>query len=519
MSPDSTTPLAEWITAQREDALSHEDHAALDALLRDDAEARRQYILLAMIDTSCQMRFASDVDLDVATAHDYSAGNIINRRDERFWNAPALKTIAALAAAVLIIATVGFVVLSKSPPTPGTVDPLPMVATIVRCEGARWSSTPLHEGQDLRPGYIAIDAGEVEVLFADGSMVTLSGRSELELTSTNTGYLSLGTLTATSLPGFTITAPHGVRVVDLGTRFSVQVGATGEATVGVWDGSVRVYRDATDSGVVLTTGDMARLYGGRAELSRADRSTPAAYASVIEGFDYRLDTTLSGQGFLGNGFTGPWRGPTAFSVTAEGQHNMVGEVHGAAGNVYIDRTLVSPIDFDHDGVYYMSFVIRDEDVDARDEYFWVGLQSSGDADPTWGIKAAFGLSSNEHAMLAINSTLNGYIVGPAIATDRWQRYLCRVQTRAEGADEISLLILDAEETTPRDEPLEWTMTLSRPITGIADELHIQAGPKTRTRFDDIRIGATLDSALPSHRSESPRSESDNHPPSQKEISE
>lgn len=519
MSHYSPSRLVEWVTAQREGALSREDHAAMDDLLGRDADSRRQYILLAMIDTSCQMRFAADVDTNVSTARHPPQPNADDRRYRPFWKPSASVAFAALAAAVLIAATVAVTVFSRSHSAPSPAVAPPVVATIVRTDSVRWSSSPLHEGQELRPGYIAIDAGEVEVLFADGSLVTLSGRSELELTAASAGHLSLGALTATSLPGFTISAPHGVRVVDMGTRFSVQVGAAGEATVGVWEGSVRLYRDSTDIGIVLAAGDTAQVVGGHVDLSRLNAAASASAASVIETFDYRIGSTLTGQGFLGAGFTGPWRGPTAFTVVEEGEHNTVGSVQDAAGDVYIERTLVSPIDFDHDGVHYMSFVIRDEDVDTKGEYFHVGLQSSTAADPTWGVKAAFGLSSGERAMLAAFSTLDGYRIGPPVPAGRWQRYICRIKTHAKGADEISLLILDADETPPLDEHIQWTMTLSQPITGMADELHIQAGPRTQTRFDEIRTGSSLDSVLPLHRSDSPRSENDIHPPSPKEISE
>jgi hypothetical protein len=56
------------------------------------------------------------------------------------------------------------------------------------------------------------------------------------------------------------------------------------------------------------------------------------------------------------------------------------------------------------------------------------------------------------------------------------------------------------------------MTLSQPVSGVADELHIQAGANTQTRFDDIRIGSSLDSVMPPHRSDSPRNQNVVNPP-------
>lgn len=66
MSGTTSLRLAEWVTAQREHVLSEADHATLDALLRDRAEVRRRYIVLAMIDMSCHRRFAAAGGEDIA---------------------------------------------------------------------------------------------------------------------------------------------------------------------------------------------------------------------------------------------------------------------------------------------------------------------------------------------------------------------------------------------------------------------------------------------------------------------
>ena len=61
-------------------------------------------------------------------------------------------------------------------------------------------------------------------------MVAINGPCEFQLVGVNSGRLAGGYLTAhvpTAAVGFTVTAPHGVRVTDLGTQFEMRVSGAG----------------------------------------------------------------------------------------------------------------------------------------------------------------------------------------------------------------------------------------------------------------------------------------------------
>lgn len=118
------------------------------------------------------------------------------------------------------------------------------LAAVVGSEAIRWADgqRPLTEGQVLGRGRIGIEAGFLKIRFASGASVILEGPARLDVLGKNNGRLHAGRAVADVPPaatGFTIESPDG-RIVDLGTRFGVEVGPRVHGTeVHVLEGLVR----------------------------------------------------------------------------------------------------------------------------------------------------------------------------------------------------------------------------------------------------------------------------------------
>jgi len=185
------------------------------------------------------------------------------------------------AAAAVLLLFVGVAVLSltsRDDPadTPGQVahvdaDPIgdQPVATLVNMRGAAWAATGGHdlvsEGSSLDAGRLALESGSAQMVMRSSAMVTLIGATEIEMLGPNRVRLHRGRVLALvpeMAVGFTIeTATH--TIVDLGTRFGVEVDASGVTHVHVFEGRVRVV-DATnaDPSVILGADQAVSGAGG-----------------------------------------------------------------------------------------------------------------------------------------------------------------------------------------------------------------------------------------------------------------
>lgn len=123
------------------------------------------------------------------------------------------------------------------------LDPSLFVARITQTQDAIWkNSDKLAIGQLLRPKLLELIAGNAEITFDSGAVVTLSGPCALAIDSSNGATLHSGRMWA-DVPnpaiGFAIHTPTA-KVEDLGTRFSVEVTPNGESNVAVLEGEVRI---------------------------------------------------------------------------------------------------------------------------------------------------------------------------------------------------------------------------------------------------------------------------------------
>ena len=118
------------------------------------------------------------------------------------------------------------------------------VATLVQVENCKWagSELPTAVNSKLGTGTLALVEGIATLRFQSGATVTIEAPTKLQIRDAMHCRLLEGTVTA-EVPepahGFTIDTAD-LKVVDLGTRFGVTAGSTGNSQVRVFQGEVEV---------------------------------------------------------------------------------------------------------------------------------------------------------------------------------------------------------------------------------------------------------------------------------------
>ena len=172
------------------------------------------------------------------------------------------------------------------------------MAVLSRIENVTWSegASAFKAGQLLRSrDWLAIDAGLVEVEFGQGAVVVLEGPARFTARSTAVGELAFGRLAAVVPPwaeGFRVETAE-LTVVDLGTKFEVEVTRDDRVDVAVTKGEVELVQSdeaaatSSPSGTRLVEGQAVRVDGGRVETITAEDSL----RSLSNELPYRPDHT------------------------------------------------------------------------------------------------------------------------------------------------------------------------------------------------------------------------------------
>jgi len=238
-----------------DDTASAEEVAQLKAELDSNADARRLFRRCAAMASQMEVDLrsftpASDAHAaEAASAEAHAA--VVVARPNRF----RLSVPGAIAAALIFAAGLLTLLLSQQPndPADGVVQSSAdeqSVATLTNVQNARWSgdtgkSAP-QLGATLEPGRLRLAAGAAEIMLRTTASVTLHGPADLEIIDANRCRLHSGRITARvpeSAIGFTVQTPT-LTVVDLGTRFGIDVAETGTTDVTVFEGRVEVRSNA-----------------------------------------------------------------------------------------------------------------------------------------------------------------------------------------------------------------------------------------------------------------------------------
>lgn len=243
-------PLAALIEDYLTGQIDEPRLSELEARLRDDPEARREFVRYTRLHTDLHFELRSreasarvldEIDREPASAGPPPRPGFFRRR-----------AIALAAAAVLLAIGLAW----------WAVRPNSEVAWLVNAQNCTWAGG--EPPTDLRPGkVVAIDRGLAEFRFQSGARVVLEGPARLELLSGNSARLHRGKLAARvdGQVGFVVLSPQG-KVTDLGTEFGVAVSDAGATDVHVFAGSVEVVPAGASAAVNLTQAQTARIAAG-----------------------------------------------------------------------------------------------------------------------------------------------------------------------------------------------------------------------------------------------------------------
>ena len=111
-------------------------------------------------------------------------------------------------------------------------------------------------GHEYAGGAVELRGGSAELKLSSGVIVNLNGRTRLNLTGPMNASMSQGSVTFDCPPrakGYAVRLPGGADVVDLSTRFTVEVVSEKQSTVRVLKGEVEVVQGATRQSAAANT--------------------------------------------------------------------------------------------------------------------------------------------------------------------------------------------------------------------------------------------------------------------------
>ena len=259
--------LAALFAAKCDGTISEDDHALLEKLLSENADARRQWFLHCDIETGM-----ADWAATRGARREFFPAAESPATSSRRWLVPFA------AAALLMLGAIAWRPRTTAPNNIAIAEPKSNgVAVLSRAVGVEWTDgIERASGAVLEPGTLWLKSGAALVEFYSGARLIVEGPAELRLVSAGEAFLQSGRINAHVPPqavGFTVNSPT-MKVVDHGTDFGITVGSGTAPEVHVFTGKVEV-ASASLAPRALNGGEAARFDG------TAVQSIPAARASFV----------------------------------------------------------------------------------------------------------------------------------------------------------------------------------------------------------------------------------------------
>ncbi|QNN21430.1 FecR domain-containing protein [Planctomycetales bacterium ZRK34] len=223
--------------------LSVDEADTLNRNLRDDDEALEQFIVLNHLHTLLHERMhtvqGSGFIIQEQTPSPMLSDSV--KPSPKRWG-------SLLAAAVLALAATAWFFLPHENPAPNPVidhQQSQPVALLTNLDDAVFIDTPTPPaiGGELPPGELRLKSGRAQVMFKSGAVVDLIGPAEFYMVGPNHGRLTAGVFEAfvpEPARGFTIDLPHAMRIIDLGTRFRIDMADGADHRMRVTEGTVQL---------------------------------------------------------------------------------------------------------------------------------------------------------------------------------------------------------------------------------------------------------------------------------------
>lgn len=228
--------LQNLIDAYLNGSLGEADGALLNQMLDDSHAARDQFRECVAFHDSLYEHFSDEGDI---LGFELAKAEVQKPRFPFAWIA---------AAAALIVATISFWQTGEDAP----------IATLLHGTETSWVT---ESDQDFHPGWHELEYGLAVLQVGDDVRLAIEGPARFKLQDEMHMTVEYGKISAEvgeSGHGFTIETPEG-RIIDLGTRFGIQVKKTGETEAHVFEGTIDVENDGETRR--LSTDQAVRMKG------------------------------------------------------------------------------------------------------------------------------------------------------------------------------------------------------------------------------------------------------------------
>jgi hypothetical protein len=225
-------------------SITADDHARLESLLVENAEARRLYSQYLDVDfglRQLEMSESQPNSVDELIRHAAPKRGSINGRS-------VLLGAAIAVAACVLIAAFSYPIwwpTESLPPGDTLANNAPQpVARLVEGHGAQFRNGAQPDGDRLEPGMYDLQSGEIGLRFRNDVELTVQSPARFEIVDPMRVVAHLGRMRAhvpESGKGFTIATP-GMDIEDQGTEFGVVVGADKTTELHVFSGKVKLKR-------------------------------------------------------------------------------------------------------------------------------------------------------------------------------------------------------------------------------------------------------------------------------------
>lgn len=273
-SSDKNITNAETLIQKYLDQIaSDEEVAVLSELIESDKQVTETYVRLAHLHAT----LAADESLrEEITDRNLKNPPIQSKRTELPAESPTRRTwLKVSAVGVGLTMTLAFF-FDWSPPPTQTTGPFARVASATGVQGLNEQSLLLGDWQQL-------SEGTLELITGRQARLVIEAPARFRLESAERLQLGFGRLAADVPPsarGFTVVTPTG-EVVDLGTKFGVDVANSGTAEVHVFQGEVIAQPSGGQKQQSLVDGD-ALLLTGKNEQRLALRTSAFIQPNEIE---------------------------------------------------------------------------------------------------------------------------------------------------------------------------------------------------------------------------------------------
>ena len=432
-TPDLFAVVDGFVTASLYDAVTDCQFAEFESLLRNSGEVRRMYadcIELAVNLPRMAATFdAGDDGGDVlveppvpqfpgggaASPASSPAAGLFG--DLLRWgeNLPGMRMFVWLLAGFVgmlvglpvILALLAALGLSSRPATPpAAVAPAAFVARLAAAD-CQWvdPESALGEGALLIPGQkLELASGRVDIVFQSGAKVKLHGPTIFEIRSANSGFLTIGRLTARAdtpeSHGFTVHS-RTAATVDLGTEFNVVASEDGHSQIGVVEGAVEVQLANGSQRRRLGVGQSIEVEPGiRSVIARIEpgENTPAFKFPTIEppsADDYADASQGHAHISILRGRLHRGSGPPEVLLDGKGQskadspgESLYFDDNNASGLILLDLGEKTPVKKVNTYSWHQSWELPEKHVRATQRYYLYGASGATPPDAEGNLAAA-----------------------------------------------------------------------------------------------------------------------------------